>query len=342
MGISSFFPGIAGQSVLSAINQFSPSVDLGRVNINQFPQEVVGAGITGPVLPNNFPLFQPSQASSGPRAGSANTSQIPRQSTAQSAENSLANNLFGSNLNETFVQLGLIPPNVFRGVDGNGNINGGNLNAPPPGANRNTQPNQSGFGILDATNRNVFQFLEVPVSSNAVGLRQSISPFSVDPPSSENRNGQNNSNQNNNNNGSSNRLSLSNGLSPDLSQVFNQYNNLFQNLERQLKNLGVTTPNNPTGNNKTKTTQNRNELKTAIEQTQKNLAKDLSPLLSKAGKQKGSEKTNTLTQATQQMVKSLQQQGYEVKGNGKDNITINGQNFSVLEEKGKSVKTRAR
>jgi hypothetical protein len=327
VGISSFFPGIAGQSVLRAINQFSPSVDLGGININQFPKEVVTAGITGPVLPNNFPLFKSTQ-----NAGNANS----RQATAQPTENSLANNLFGSNLNETFVQLGLIPPNVFRGVDTNGNINGGNINAPPPGANRDTQPNQSGFGILDATNRNIFQFLEVPVTSNAVVLRQSISPFSTE---------NNNNNIGTPNNRTPNRLSLSNGLSPDLAPVFNQYNNLFQNLEKQLKNLSG----NPTGNtngdknnNKTKSTQNRNELKTAIEQTQKTLAKDLSPLLSKAGKQKGSEKTNTLTQATQQMVKSLQQQGYDVKGNGKDNITINGQNFSVLEEKGKTVKTRAK
>lgn len=334
MGISSFFPGIAGQSVLSAINQFSPNVDLGGININQFPSEVVNAGITGPVLPNNFPVFKSTQNRQSQGAGNANNSS--RQATAQPAENSLANNLFGSNLNETFVQLGLIPPNVFRGVDANGNINGGNINAPPPGANRNTQPNQSGFGILDATNRNIFQFLEVPVTSNAVGLRQSISPFNTE--NTNNTNGAPN-------NSGPNRLSLSNGLSPDLAPVFNQYNNLFQNLEKQLKNLGGNPTGNPNGdknNNKTKTTQNRNELKTAIEQTQKNLAKDLSPLLSKAGKQKGSEKSNTLTQATQQMVKSLQQQGYDVKGNGKDNITINGQNFSVLEEKGKTVKTRAK
>jgi hypothetical protein len=80
-------------------------------------------------------------------------------------------------------------------------------------------------------------------------------------------------------------------------------------------------------------TKDREELRTAITQTQSKLADDLAPMLDKASNSDGVEREASVAQARNTMLRDLRQQGFNVTRLGRDSIRMNGKSFDLIDFK---------
>lgn len=80
-------------------------------------------------------------------------------------------------------------------------------------------------------------------------------------------------------------------------------------------------------------TKDREELRTAITQTQSKLADDLAPMLDKASNSDGVEREVAVARARNTMLRDLRQQGFSVTRMGRDSIRMNGKSFDLIDFK---------
>jgi hypothetical protein len=338
MGISSFFPGLIGQNVLGYINQFSPVLDIPRVEVQRFPDEVLMAGRMGPVDPV-LPRLPQMPSFLGGGAGLAGNA---------------AEAIIGNDLNLTLAALGFMP-NPFFGIGG-----AFSNTRPVPvaeSASRMMQPMDfgapsavspfgtvtprvTGLGAFDDINSRILQYL----NASPTVLPERTRFF--DPPSRP----------------SGSTTTSRSGEPVDTSLIPKALENAFKAFETTLRGekplTGTPTPApakettpppaakapapapaKPAVDSKTN---DRSQLRSAIEQTQAKLTQELKPVLDKATASSGAERTKAVSQARDLVVKDLQSQGFKVKAEGSDRVSVNGRSFDLVDQGSKTVKAQAK